>query len=149
MYSMFKNKMLHDQRQCTIPVCSCLIAMLCLKSIRHDFFGLKARLCLTFFYKNESFPLETVEREFQRLLLLILLKTLLSGPSKFCCTCKFSKFNCKFLSPPSATINIAEAVVHKCFFKIGVRKTFAIFTGKDLCYSLFLIKLHSNTGVLL
>ena len=35
------------------------------------------------------------------------------------------------------------------FFKIGVLKNFAIFTGKSLCWSLFLIKLlkrNSNTG---
>ena len=29
----------------------------------------------------------------------------------------------------------------KMFFKIGVFKNFTIFTGKDLCWSLFLIKL--------
>ena len=33
------------------------------------------------------------------------------------------------------------------FFKIGVLKIFAIFTGKHLCWSLFLIKRDSNTGV--
>ena len=35
------------------------------------------------------------------------------------------------------------------FFKIGVLKNFAIFTGKSLCWSLFLIKLlkrNTNTG---
>ena len=39
------------------------------------------------------------------------------------------------------------------FFKIGVLKNFVIFTGKHLCWSLFLIKLRvfssSNTGVFL
>ena len=37
------------------------------------------------------------------------------------------------------------------FFLKGVLKNFAIFTGKHLRYSLFLIKLqaHSNTGIFL
>ena len=35
------------------------------------------------------------------------------------------------------------------FFKIGVLKNFAIFTEKHLCWSLFLIKADSNTGILL
>ena len=34
-----------------------------------------------------------------------------------------------------------ESVVRKMFFKIGAIKNFAIFTGKHLCRSLFLIKL--------
>ena len=34
-------------------------------------------------------------------------------------------------------------------FKIGVFKNFANFTGKHLCWSLFLKKLHSSTGVFL
>ena len=31
------------------------------------------------------------------------------------------------------------------FFKIGILKNFVIFTGKDLCWSLFLIKLSPKT----
>ena len=36
------------------------------------------------------------------------------------------------------------------FFKIGILKNFAIFTGKNLCWSIFLIKLQvSNPETLL
>ena len=37
----------------------------------------------------------------------------------------------------------AEAVVRRCFFKIDVLKNFANFTGKNLCWCLFLIKLQA------
>ena len=37
----------------------------------------------------------------------------------------------------------AEAAVRKCFFKIVILKNFAIFTGKHLCWNLFLIKLQA------
>ena len=36
----------------------------------------------------------------------------------------------------------AEAVVHRCFFKINVLKNFANFTGKNLCWCLFLVQLQ-------
>ena len=36
----------------------------------------------------------------------------------------------------------AEVVVHRCFFKINVLKNFANFTGKNLCWCLFLIQLQ-------
>ena len=41
---------------------------------------------------------------------------------------------------PSVTLSLkswfSEAAVHRCFFKIGVVKNFAIFTGKNLCWPL-------------
>ena len=39
-------------------------------------------------------------------------------------------------------LTATKASVCRCSFKIGVLKTFAIFTGKDLCWSLFLTKLQ-------
>ena len=36
--------------------------------------------------------------------------------------------------------------IGQMFFKIGVLKNFAIFTGKHPCWSLFLIKLKPNIG---
>ena len=43
-----------------------------------------------------------------------------------------------------------EAVTRRCSVKKGVLKNFAKFTGKQLCQSLFLIKLQaSGTGVFL
>ena len=40
-------------------------------------------------------------------------------------------------------LGMAEAVVRRCFFKIDVLKNFANFTGKNLCWFLFLIKLQA------
>ena len=37
----------------------------------------------------------------------------------------------------------ADALVLQMFFKIGVHKNFANFTGKHLCWSLFLKKLQA------
>ena len=39
--------------------------------------------------------------------------------------------------------NICRSIRSQMFFKIGALKNFAIFTGKHLCWSLFLIKLQA------
>ena len=43
--------------------------------------------------------------------------------------------------------SIAEVVVRRCSVKKGVLKIFAILTGKQLCWSLFLIKLRTSANV--
>ena len=47
------------------------------------------------------------------------------------------------------TSKYSEAGVRRRSFKIGVLQNYAIFTGKQLCWSLFLIKNLIKTGVFL
>ena len=49
---------------------------------------------------------------------------------------KNGDFTLKFLEPYRSSH-------HRCFCKKGVLKSFANFTGKHLCWSLFLIKLQA------
>ena len=46
-------------------------------------------------------------------------------------------------------ISIYGSSQRRCSVKKGVRKNFPNFTGKHLCWSLFLLKRDSNTGIFL
>ena len=71
-------------------------------------------------------------------------------------SCKFSKIYKEHLfyrTPPMNASELTSILLRnsrsQLFFKLDVLNNFAYFTGKHLCWSLFLLKRDSDTGVIL
>ena len=53
------------------------------------------------------------------------------------------KHNAIDAPPPPAPPSDVRKLLPEVFYKTAVLKNFAVFIGKNLCWSLFLIKLHA------